>query len=139
MLLGPARGALVGEAEATMKESACGYCTVNENGTEHWFTSFGSYRTCDASSCHTKRLANDCYGADSTDVHDACGMEGPAPEEAEAVIKLGDGEALANLLIHFPKRVAVNSLRRSLQVMDCGGHVVANLPLPRPLEELVAE
>lgn len=95
---------------------------------EHAFGGrLGALMDCQAyNSCHSDWQPYDCYAR-----HWECGaaLRTDEVKAALAAAASGDGGALRQAMARAPEAVRFNRDRGALQVLGCGGEVIAHLPL----------
>ena len=95
---------------------------------EHAFGArLGVSMDCQAfNSCHINWQAYDCYES-----HYPCAsaLQMPEVEAVLAAAVSGDGGALREAMASAPDAVRLNQDRGALQVLGCGGDVIAHVPL----------
>lgn len=124
-----------GAAAANMTEPGCmkcsqscdgGSCTHRFNGQECDSHETWCYQCSDiepGNECHTEFSGGSC-----SDHHRFCGMTGPG-FAAVSRLKGDDVEAVKRFVTEHPNLVRIDTLRRSLQLVDCTGKGRARLRL----------
>lgn len=112
------------------------YCGVDAEGYLHRFAGSGNMRWCGTlgtGNCHASWEGGSCSDAIDGHIHPLCGGSTPAPEDVVLAVQLRDVSAARRLLARTDGAVRFNHLRKSLQLYNCQGRIVANVPVSAEL------